>query len=170
MAEAEKRAAALLARMVAGYPLLLDRENQRTVATWAAKTVLTLQAVRDPDLIPAGAYRELRELERPPTGFRLALAMRPWEAAWPYHFTFAASAATLREWDVEPTFPGTTIDHYRAELCVGHLVIAVAAGFTPHARAVEQTPETIEIWPARVPLRWPPEGGLQRADPARIAA
>lgn len=157
----DARAQGLLAPLVAGTPTLLAHQGQELLALWCAKTVLTLQAVRDRELLPAGAFRELRASMRPPTGFHVAVALRPREGRWPYRFAASGSAATLRSWDVEPTFDDAALDHYRAELCIGHLVIRIAANFTPHARPVDHGPEAIAIWPLSAPAAWP--RGLARA-------
>lgn len=161
MARIEREAAPSLESMIAGYPFVLAVQNQQTVATWAAKTILTLQAVRDDGLLPAGAYDQLRTSGRPPAGFGIALALRPRGDRWPYRFTASGSAATLRPWDVEPTFDDTGIDHYRAELCLGHLVIQAAARFTPHARPFDHD-GAVAIWPARTPVCWPPARSIAR--------
>jgi hypothetical protein len=149
--------------MLLGLPVVLAIQNQETVALWSAKTVMALQAVRDPDLLPATAARRLYAERRPPASFRLAVALRPREGRWPYRFAARGSAATLRKWDVEPTFPDAELDHYRAELCIGHLVIQAGANFTPHARPIEYGGPSLEIWPARTPVRFPPARGLMRA-------
>jgi hypothetical protein len=163
LAGLERAAHPMLEPMVAGLPVVLAVQNQEPLAFWAAKTVTMLQAVRDPELLPATAARQLYAERRPPTGFRVAVALRPREGRWPYRFAAQGSAATLREWDVEPTFPDALLDHYRAELCIGHLVIQAGAKFTPHARAIEYGGPSIQIWPARAPVRWPPARGLMRA-------
>lgn len=151
----ERRAQALLAPLIAGNPTLLAQQSQELLAFWCTKSVLTLQTVRDPDLLPGGAFRQLRATMQPPTGFRIALALRPREGGWPYRFSASGSASTLRSWDVEPTFGDAALDHYRAELCIGHLVIRAAANFTPHARPYDHGPEAIEIWPLGAPAAWP---------------
>jgi hypothetical protein len=170
LARLEDAAQPALETMIAGNPLLLALQNQETVALWAVKTILMLQLVHDPELMPVAVFRELRDKQRPPTAFRIAVGLRPREGRWPLGFAAQASAATLRRWDVGPTFPGATIDHYRAELCVGHLVVRAGANFTPHARPIDRDPATVEIWPARVPMRWPPARGLVRIRPERVAA
>jgi hypothetical protein len=161
LAELERAARPTLEPMILGLPVVLALQNQETVALWSAKTVMALQAVRDPGLLPATAARRLYAEQRPPA-FRLAVALRPREGRWPYRFTARGSAATLREWDVEPTFPDAELDHYRAELCIGHLVIQAGANFTPHARPLEYGGPSLEIWPARAPVRFPPASGLMR--------
>ena len=161
MARVERDAAPSVEAMVAGYPFVLAVQNQETVAAWAAKTILMLQAVRDDALLPAGAYQQLRTCRRPPTGFAIALALRPRGDRWPYRFTSSGSAATLRPWDVEPTFDDTGVDHYRAQLCLGHLLIQATAGFTPHARAFHDD-GAVAIWPARTPVHWPPARSIAR--------
>src|SRR5215210_4302869 len=91
----------LVSGMIAGLPVVLAQQNQEMLARWVAKTVLSLQALRDPELLPLG------------------------------------------EWDVEPTFPGTMLDHYYAEMCLGHLVIRVGAAWTPHGYKLPVGPAAI---------------------------
>jgi hypothetical protein len=78
------------------------------------------------------------------------------------------SASTLRDWDVEPTFPGTMLDHYYAELCLGHLVIRVGANWTPHGHKLSTGPAAIQVWPLSAPVRWPPKRGIVRLLDERI--
>jgi hypothetical protein len=166
----EQFARPLISHMVAGNPVVLAQQNQEMLALWATKTMLSLQMVRDPDLLPTEAYRQLAVTLQPPTGFAVAVAMRPHEGKWPYRFQALGSTMTMRGWDVEPTFPDTWVDHYRAELCIGHLVIRAGANFTPHAPLFEAGSTTMGIWPVRSPERWPPARGIVRARELRIAA
>lgn len=163
ISELEQRAAPLVDWLSGGRPFLLAQQNQETLAFWSVKTILQLQAIRDPELLPAGVYRELHDRQAPPTGVRVAIALRAREGRWPYRFAAQGSAATLREWDVHPTYPDTAIDHYRAELCIGQLVVRAAANFTPHARPVAHGRAAVEIWPAGTPVQFPPARGLVRA-------
>lgn len=122
---------------------------------WGVKTVLRLQERRDPGLLPESLLSEMEQTRRAPEQFSVAIAMRPREGEWPYRFASSASAATSLPWDVTPAHDAG-VDHYRAELCVGHLVIRVAANFTPHARPVDHGPAAMEIWPLGAPAMWPP--------------
>lgn len=158
----EDRARPLVGGMIAGLPVILAQQNQEMLARWVAKTVLFLQAYRDPEILPGGAYRQLTETGRPPEGLRVSVALRPREGQWPYRFASIGSASTLRDWDVEPTFPGTTLDHYYAELCLGHLVIRVGAQWTPHGYKLPIGPAAIQVWPISTPVRWPPKRGIVR--------
>ena len=163
ISDLEERAMPLVEWLTGGRPFMLGQQNQETVAMWGTKTILVLQAIRDPDLLPVGAYRGLHGGQSPPDGFRVAIALRAREGRWPYRFAAQGSATTLREWDVLPTYPDTAIDHYRAELCLGQLVIRCAANFTPHARPVDHGRAATEIWPTGAPLQFPPARGLVRA-------
>lgn len=134
LADLERRARPVLEPMIAGVPVVLPVQNQETAALWAAKTMLSLQAVRDPEQLTSPSMRHLYEEQRPPNGFRIAAALRPREGRWPYRVT-------------------------ATELCIGHLVIQT--NLAPHAR--EYGDASLEIWPARVALRWPPPRGIVRA-------
>jgi hypothetical protein len=158
----------LVGGMIAGLPVVLAQQNQEMLARWVAKTVLSLQALRDPELLPLGAYEELAATRRPPTGLRVSVALRPHEGQWPYRFASMGSISTLRDWDVEPTFPGTLLDHYYAELCLGHLVIRVGAAWTPHGHRLPVGPAAIQVWPLSTPVRWPPKRGIVRLVDERI--
>jgi len=158
----------LVSGMIAGLPVVLAQQNQEMLARWVAKTVLSLQALRDPELLPLGAYKQLAETGRPPTGLRVSVALRPHEGKWPYRFASMGSTSTLREWDVEPTFPGTLLDHYYAEMCLGHLVIRVGAAWTPHGYKLPVGPAAIQVWPLSTPVRWPPKRGIVRLLDDRI--
>lgn len=160
--ELEHHARPLVGGMIAGLPVILAQQNQEMLARWVAKTVMSLQALRDPELLPEGAYHQLTETRRPPDGLRVSVALRPHEGKWPYRFASMGSASTLREWDVEPTFPGTMLDHYYAELCVGHLVIRVGAQWTPHGQKFVAGPAAIQVWPLSTPVKWPPKRGIVR--------
>jgi len=164
----EHRSRPLVSGMIAGLPVVLAQQNQEMLARWVAKTVLSLQADRDPELLPLGAYRQLTETSRPPAGLRVSVALRPHEGKWPYRFASMGSASTLRDWDVEPTFPGTMLDFYYAELCLGHLVIRVGAKWTPHGHQLPVGPAAIQVWPITTPVRWPPRRGIVRLVDDRI--
>lgn len=166
----EDAARGLVTTMVAGRPLVLDRHNQCDVALWAATTIVKLQAVRDPALVSPAACRQLREDRRVPTGFRIAVALRPREGRWPYRFAAQGAAATARAFDVEPTFSDTGLGHYQAEFCAGHLVVAASARFTPIAEQARHDYAWTEIWPARTPVRWPAARGIVRTAAPRVAA
>jgi hypothetical protein len=160
--ELEHRSRPLVSGMIAGLPVILAQQNQEMLARWVAKTVLSLQADRDPELLPVGVYHQLTERHRPPDGLRVSVALRPREGKWPYRFASMGSASTLRDWDVEPTFPGTSLDHYYAELCLGHLVVRVGAQWTPHGYKLPVGPAAIQVWPLSTPVRWPPKRGIVR--------
>jgi hypothetical protein len=166
--ELEHHSRPLVGGMIAGLPVVLAQQNQEMLARWVAKTVLSLQALRDPELLPVGAYHELTATRRPPTGLRVSVALRPHEGQWPYRFASMGSISTLRDWDVEPTFPGTMLDHYYAELCLGHLVIRVGAAWTPHGHKLPLGPAAIQVWPLSTPVRWPPKRGIVRLVDDRI--
>jgi hypothetical protein len=170
LAVVEDAARPLVTTMVAGRPLVLDRHNQCDIALWAATTIMKLQVVRDPALVSPAACRQLREERRPPTGFRIAVAMRPREGRWPYRFAAHGSPGAAREFDVQPTFSDTELGRYHAELCAGHLVVAASARFTPAAEQVQHDWAWSEIWPARTPVRWPAARGLVRTAAPRVAA
>jgi hypothetical protein len=161
MTELEREAAPVLETLIAGRPIVLDQHIQRTLACWAAKTILMLQAVREPELLPADVFRDLRTSDAPPTGFRIGIGLRPREGRWPYRFAALGTTASRRGWDVGRTYDAP-VDHYRAELAIGHLVVRATASFSPHARPIDPGAASIEIWPARVPVRWPPARGLVR--------
>ena len=158
----------LLSGMIGGLPVILAQQNQEMLARWVAKTVLSLQAYRDPELLPVGAYRALTATGRPPEGLRVSVALRPREGQWPYRFASMGSVSTLHAWDVEPTFPGTILDHYYAEMCLGHLVIRVGAQWTPHGEKLTVGPAAIQVWPLSTPVRWPPKRGIVRLVDDRI--
>jgi hypothetical protein len=170
LAVVEDAARGLVTTMVAGRPLVLDRHNQCDIALWAATTIVTLQAVREPGLVSPEACLQLRDDRRPPAGFRIAVAMRPHEGRWPYRFAAQGTQATARAFDVEPTFSDADVGHYQAELCAGHLVLAAAARFTPIAEQVRHDYAWTEIWPARIPVRWPQARGIVRTAEPRLAA
>lgn len=134
IADLERRARPVLEPMIAGVPVVLPVQNQETAALWAAKTMLSLRAVRDPERLPAPAMRRLYEDQLPPDGFRIAAALRPRESRWPYRVT-------------------------ATEFCVGHLVIQT--NLAPHA--LEYSGASLEIWPATAVRRWPPARGIVRA-------
>jgi hypothetical protein len=164
----EHRSRPLVSGMIAGLPVILAQQNQEMLARWVAKTVMSLQAHRDPELLPLGAYHQLTQTHRPPEGLRVSVALRPREGKWPYRFASIGSASTLRDWDVEPTFPGTMLDHFYAELCLGHLVIRVGAQWTPHGMTLPVGPSAIQVWPLSTPVRWPPKRGIVRLVDERI--
>jgi hypothetical protein len=168
MAEVEQRAGPLLGGMVRGLPVVLAQQNQAMIARWVAKTVLSLQVVQDPDLLPPEAYQQLAATGQPPSGTRVSVALRPREGKWPYRFASMGLTSTLREFDVEPTFPGTPLDNYYAELCLGHIVIRVGANWTPHGQKFSAGPAAIQVWPLSAPVRWPPKRGIVRLVDARI--
>ncbi len=170
MAEVETNAEPLVRQMVGGYALVLTLENQSQVASWAAKTLTTLQALRNRELFSPALYEEVALGRRPPTGFRIALTGRPRDGNWPCRFSAIGSASARRDWDVEPTFPDSPIDHYRAELCVGHLVVRATARLSPTGHDFDRG-NALDIWPARTPVRWPPQRSREQAPAAaRIAA
>src|SRR3954465_4561305 len=164
----EHRSRPLVSGMIAGLPVILAQQNQEMLARWVAKTVLSMQADRDPELLPLAAYQQLTQTGRPPDGLRVSVALRPHEGKWPYRFASMGSASTLRDWDVLPTFPGTILDHYYAELCLGHLVIRVGAQWTPHGMRLPVGPAAIQVWPLSTPVRWPPKRGIVRLVDERI--
>ena len=164
----EQRARPLVGGMVSGLPVVLAQQNQEMLARWVAKTVLSLQAHNDPELLPLGAYQQIASTGRPPEGLRVSVALRPREGKWPYRFASLGLASTLREFDVEPTFPGTLLDHYYAELCIGHIVIRVGANWTPHGQRFEVGRAAVQVWPPSAPFRWPPQRGIVRLVDERI--
>ncbi len=164
----EQRSRPLMAGMIAGLPVILGQQNQEMLARWVAKTVLSLQAYRDVELLPAAAYHQLTATRRPPDGLRVSVALRPREGKWPYRFESMGSASTLREFDVEPTFPGAVLDHYYAELCLGHLVVRVGAQWTPHGYRLPVGRAAVQVWPPSTPFRWPPRLGIVRLLDVRI--
>jgi hypothetical protein len=166
--EVEERAGPLVSGMVRGLPVVLAQQNQEMLARWIAKTVLSLQVLQDPELLPPGAYQQLASTGRPPAGLRISVALRPHEGKWPYRFASMGLTSTLREFDVEPTFPDTPLDNYYAELCVGHVVIRVGANWTPHGQRFEVGRAAIQVWPPSAPVRWPPKRGIVRLVDERI--
>ena len=87
-----------------GRTVTLSRANQETVALWGAKTILMLEAIREPERVQLDAFRLMYETRLPSAD--IAIAMREAEGRWPYRFAARGSAA---------------------ELCVGHLVIRANA-------------------------------------------
>ena len=166
--EVEMRTAPLVSAMVWGLPVVLAQQNQEMLARWVAKTVLSLQVLQDPELLPAGAYQQLRSTKRPPSGLCVSVALRPHEGKWPYRFASMGLSSTLRDFDVEPTFPDTMLDTYYAELCIGHVVIRVGASWTPHGQKFAVGPAAIQVWPLSAPVRWPPKRGIVRLVDERI--
>ena len=166
--ELEGRARPLVGGMIGGLPVILAQQNQEMLARWVAKTVLCLQAYRDHELLPEGAYHQLTQAHRPPDGLKVTVALRPHEGKWPYRFASMGLASTLREFDVQPTFEGAVLDNYYAELCVGHLVIRVGAKWTPHGQKFVAGPAAIQVWPLSTPVRWPPKRGIVRLVDERI--
>lgn len=166
MLRVEDDARATVEPMLLGTPVVLAQQNQERLARWCVKTVLALQAIRDPNLLGTDVYRQFAAHGLPPQGFRVSVGIRPREGHWPYRFSSLGSATERQVWDIEPTYSGAATDHYRAEFCAGHLVIRVAAHFAPHAGEAEPA-ATIDVWPLRSPVRWPPTSGLMR-NPALI--
>ena len=166
--EVEQRTAPLVSGMVRGLPVVLAHQNQEMLARWVAKTVLSLQVLQDPELLPFGAYEQLASTGRPPTGLRVSVALRPHEGKWPYRFASMGLTSTLREFDVAPTFQDTLLDTYYAELCIGHIVIRVGASWTPHGQQLAVGPAAVQVWPLSAPVRWPPKRGIVRLVDERI--
>jgi hypothetical protein len=163
--DVERDAMPVLKRLIAGTPFIVSQQNQGALALWSAKTILTLQAAQAPATFSAAVYRHTFERREPPTGFRLALGLRPREGGWPYRFAAQGFRASNGRPGLEPTFPGMVIDSYRAGLCIGHLVIRAAATFEPcDVQLIGDTiePATLPIWPLSAPACWPPEDGLVR--------
>ena len=150
LATIEADARPLVERLTTGDPHLLGQEDQRALALWGTKTILLLQAIRDPELVPPGAFWRMHQERRPPAGLRVAVALRAPEGRWPYRF--AAQ--------------GSGVDYYRAELCVGGLVIRVAANFAAQVRPIDLGSAAVEIWPAVAPVEFPPAHGIVRASRA----
>src|SRR3954451_12554515 len=61
LAELEEDAAPALRGLMAGRPRVLTQQDQELLALWAAKTILTLQAARDPDTFCAELYNDVFE-------------------------------------------------------------------------------------------------------------
>jgi hypothetical protein len=155
----------VLKLLVAGWPFVLSQQNQKALAAWSAMTILMFEAAGSPETFSREVHRHVFEHRQPPTGFRLALGIRPREGEWPCRFAAQGFKAGNGRPGLLPTFSGMTIDTYRAGLCVGHLVIRASARFAP--RDAEVLPDPIDtaslaIWPARAPVRWPPPAGLVR--------
>jgi hypothetical protein len=165
MSRLEAEAMPVLKLLIAGRPFVLGLRNQETLALWAVQTILMLEAAHDPTTFSSEAHRHVFEHREPPTGFQLALGIRPREGEWPCRFTAQGFTASNGRLGLLPTYPGMTIDSYRAGLCIGHLVVRARASFAPADAQLLADPidaASLPIWPATSPARWPPAAGLVR--------
>jgi hypothetical protein len=165
MSRLEAEAMPVLELLIAGRPFVLAVRNQETLALWSAKTILMLEAAHDPTTFSTEAYRHVFDHHEPPTGFELALGIRPREGEWPCRFTAQGFTAGNGRQGLLPTYPGMAIDSYRAGFCIGHLVVRARASFAPIDAQLLAEPidaASLNIWPTTAPARWPPATGLVR--------
>jgi hypothetical protein len=165
MKRLEAEAMPVLELLIAGRPFVLGLRNQETLALWAAKTILMLEAAHDPTTFSTEAHRHVFEHREPPTGFQLALGIRPHEGEWPCRFTAQGFTASSGRPGLLPTYPDMAIDSYRAGLCIGHLVVRARASFAPTDAQLLADPidaASLNIWPMTAPAHWPPAAGVVR--------
>jgi hypothetical protein len=165
MKRLEAEAMPVLKLLIAGRPFVLGLRNQETLALWSAKTILMLEAAHDPTTFSTETHRHVFHHREPPTGFQLALGIRPHEGEWPCRFTAQGFTASNGRPGLLPTYPDMAIDNYRAGLCIGHLVVRARASFAPTDAQLLADPidaASLNIWPMTAPARWPPPAGLVR--------
>lgn len=155
--EVEAPAQTLMPALIRGEPKVMDPDEQRVLARWAAKTAVMFQyVVTPPRPVPAGRRRALYTRFEPSGDTLVFLAARLPEAA-----TFARHHA----YQLRP--PDPTLGLEDAELVtfgIGHLVLQVFVfrfaehtTFQPTGNVRGGTID-VRIWPlSGVTLIWPPQ-------------
>jgi hypothetical protein len=149
--------------MTSSIKLPLSIEEQESLASWAAKTLMVAQSTlpREQRVVPVEHHAELLAEQAAPTRCRVAVARRPRESnAWPYRLL-----AVGGEWRTKPPpGPRPTRDEfnaYRALLAVGHVVFHFLGFFDPDReeglRPGDLPAGFVEIWPEPDRFVWSPE-------------
>jgi hypothetical protein len=161
MSRLEGQAQPFLQSLLMGNPCVLDRPAQTAVATWAVKTAMVLEGLDPGD---KHVYSQLQR-ER----FRLRAEMPSRTSVW-----LAASAtpdwfmsAKNRHLGAVPAgFAGISTTMGFAHLVLQVLTIRVPEDVGPTTKVTtdvrkgQWSDATVQVWPTREDLRWPPRLGL----------
>lgn len=167
LSDLETTAQAIVGALVRGRRAILDGEKQRTVATWAYKTVLLFQMVRAEQLraVPIARYRELYRIRRAPTDVRLWLAV-----------TQSGSAVHETSTETNLTTTTATVPGFFSALALGNLSVLCTGRTSPGPQPIRigarANPRALlPIWPASVrPVVWPPPVPLEDLDAAALVS
>jgi hypothetical protein len=160
MSQLETSSMNVLSPMIRGEVTTLSIDEQKTVAAWAVKTAIVLQATGPARDIPGSHARRLRERGEAPPGVAVAVG----------HYVGTMSAMyggtrlhILPEEGRDHDLPSRRDPRfgYRATICVGHLAIQAyqfeTTQFVDPDFGIPRVPPFLSIWPApRSVVRWPP--------------
>jgi len=160
MSRLEAAAKPLLSPMIRGEVSTLSPSDQRTIAAWAVKTAIVLQATGPARDIPSSHGRRLRERGGAPPGVAVGVGCYVGEVSAMYGATrLHILLDDAREQELpsrqDPRFG------YRATICVGHLALQAfqfeMTQFVDPAFGMPPVPPFLLVWPGLRPVvRWPP--------------
>jgi hypothetical protein len=148
--------------MVEGRGRVLSEDDQRTVARWAAKTVMMIQHAQGGGRrgIPPEYYAQFYETGEPAAKHQVWLGARKHQGQWPYRYDAMAFLITGRGGRplAPPDYYG--FNAFRASLCIGHLVFHFS-GHILDGGPIFEIPGTmgrcfLEVWPPKDRVSWPP--------------
>jgi hypothetical protein len=150
----EDRAIPIVEPMAKGQKMTLDREAQRTLAAWGAKTGFALIAAEKglEDLVPEGECRHLRKTGLPSENVWVGYAAWDGKA----HKFVGAAELEDRSHAVDP--PPARRDNYQAVMTVGQLVLKVFGMAEPRLTDRFRQIEIFhQVWPQHAEdFAWPP--------------
>lgn len=167
LSKLESQAQPLAAALITGKSVTVAGHQQRLMATWAYKTVLLFQLVREQSLraIPLVRYSELYRLERPPTDVRV------WLAA-----TQGGSAVRESSTEANLTTTNSAVPGFFSALALGNLLIICAGRIAMSSQPIRigaraDRRALLPVWPASVhAIQWPPETVLEDVRPAALVS
>lgn len=160
MAVLENTVRPVLIRMIRGEPCALDVRQQRSVATWVHKTVLTMyqQAPASGIPVPRAHYLVMYRDRSPAPGTLIGLAAQTEPLDGPLSAVRASmDHQVISESNVPEVPAGTTF--YSAFLAIGAfgaIVMSNADTNVPCPFPEEAHPFLVPVWPATEPTSWPP--------------
>jgi hypothetical protein len=168
MSDLEGACAGLLGDpMLYGSTMTVNHEQQPTLARWAVKTAMVLEAHRRPAdpfaHLPKSHVRMMRDSTIPPPGTAVHLFGR---MAGEGHFIITRSAGLLRRPEGEPREGVDDAKSYVSTFAVGFLGFQIiGTGYADGG--VPQLPDTSWLQENTIRL-WPPPFGVIKWPPARV--
>jgi hypothetical protein len=178
MSRLESACAGLLGDpMLYGSTMNLDHKQQATVARWAVKTAMVLEAHRRPAdplaHLPKSHVNMMRDSTTPPPGTAVRIFGR---MAGDGHFIITRSAGLLRRPEGEPREGVDDAKSYVSTFVVGFLGFQILGTGYEDAGSprLTETPwlheHTIRLWPPCLGLiQWPPARAMPLDDILRFA-
>jgi hypothetical protein len=165
-----------LVAMIEGRPIIMGRKRQKSLAAWAAMTVMTSEFINTEMVAISQSDRDyMRKIGLPPRHWRIWISSytpHPKLSVWSHH-VMALEHEDADAAFYDPAPPNTQT----STLCVGkHLFVyvmssEVAQDIIKRWRFLDSIkPLMLQIWPAAAPVvRWPPARALTGGEAIYVA-